>query len=162
MWGNLAVGSGDRWREVCVPFLQPGQVRWQRERSFHLSLGKLILLVFLFIALNYMDTISAMLYTCCLEMLMILSVCLGRHSECSAVCSLCGGLLHLALASGPRWGAVWTQGLVQHCGRSSCPSTHDGWRNTSVTLCHATGRKKLVDEWKQQRYNGNYLVSKAK
>lgn len=27
MWGNLAVGSGDRWREVSVPFLQPGQVR---------------------------------------------------------------------------------------------------------------------------------------
>ncbi|XP_057716715.1 next to BRCA1 gene 1 protein isoform X2 [Corythoichthys intestinalis] len=26
MWGNLAVGSGDRWREVSVPFLQPGQV----------------------------------------------------------------------------------------------------------------------------------------
>ncbi|KAG7504895.1 next to BRCA1 protein 1 protein-like [Solea senegalensis] len=26
MWGNLAVGSGDRWKEVCVPFLQPGQV----------------------------------------------------------------------------------------------------------------------------------------
>ncbi|XP_026042060.1 next to BRCA1 gene 1 protein isoform X3 [Astatotilapia calliptera] len=26
MWGNLAVGSGDRWREVAVPFLQPGQV----------------------------------------------------------------------------------------------------------------------------------------
>ncbi|XP_077474888.1 next to BRCA1 gene 1 protein isoform X14 [Stigmatopora argus] len=26
MWGNLAVGSGDRWREVPVPFLQPGQV----------------------------------------------------------------------------------------------------------------------------------------
>ncbi|XP_077474877.1 next to BRCA1 gene 1 protein isoform X5 [Stigmatopora argus] len=25
MWGNLAVGSGDRWREVPVPFLQPGQ-----------------------------------------------------------------------------------------------------------------------------------------
>lgn len=27
MWGNLAVGSGDRWREVSVPFLQPGQER---------------------------------------------------------------------------------------------------------------------------------------
>jgi len=27
MWGNLAVGSGDRWREVSVPFLQPSQVR---------------------------------------------------------------------------------------------------------------------------------------
>lgn len=26
MWGNLAVASGDRWREVAVPFLQPGQV----------------------------------------------------------------------------------------------------------------------------------------
>ncbi|XP_034567946.1 next to BRCA1 gene 1 protein isoform X2 [Notolabrus celidotus] len=26
MWGNLAVGSGDRWREVSVPFLQPGQI----------------------------------------------------------------------------------------------------------------------------------------
>lgn len=26
MWGNLAVGSGDRWREVSVPFLHPGQV----------------------------------------------------------------------------------------------------------------------------------------
>ncbi|XP_062263381.1 next to BRCA1 gene 1 protein-like isoform X2 [Platichthys flesus] len=26
MWGNLAVGSGDRWREVSVPFLLPGQV----------------------------------------------------------------------------------------------------------------------------------------
>ncbi|XP_041857066.1 next to BRCA1 gene 1 protein [Melanotaenia boesemani] len=26
MWGNLGVGSGDRWREVSVPFLQPGQV----------------------------------------------------------------------------------------------------------------------------------------
>ncbi|XP_049416143.1 next to BRCA1 gene 1 protein isoform X6 [Epinephelus fuscoguttatus] len=26
MWGNLAVGSGDRWKEVSVPFLQPGQV----------------------------------------------------------------------------------------------------------------------------------------
>lgn len=26
MWGNLAVGSGERWREVSVPFLQPGQV----------------------------------------------------------------------------------------------------------------------------------------
>ncbi|KAG5279608.1 hypothetical protein AALO_G00079630 [Alosa alosa] len=26
MWGNLAVGSGDRWREVPVPSLQPGQV----------------------------------------------------------------------------------------------------------------------------------------
>ncbi|KAM9779957.1 next to BRCA1 gene 1 protein [Neosynchiropus ocellatus] len=26
MWGNLAVGSEDRWREVSVPFLQPGQV----------------------------------------------------------------------------------------------------------------------------------------
>uniref|UniRef100_A0A665TXT6 Next to BRCA1 gene 1 protein-like n=1 Tax=Echeneis naucrates TaxID=173247 RepID=A0A665TXT6_ECHNA len=26
MWGNLAVGSGVRWREVSVPFLQPGQV----------------------------------------------------------------------------------------------------------------------------------------
>ncbi|XP_017287702.1 next to BRCA1 gene 1 protein isoform X2 [Kryptolebias marmoratus] len=26
MWGNLAVGSGDRWREVSVPFLQPAQV----------------------------------------------------------------------------------------------------------------------------------------
>ncbi|KAL2101487.1 hypothetical protein ACEWY4_003248 [Coilia grayii] len=26
MWGNLAVGSGDRWREVPVPALQPGQV----------------------------------------------------------------------------------------------------------------------------------------
>ena len=26
MWGNLAVGSGDRWREVSVPSLQPGQV----------------------------------------------------------------------------------------------------------------------------------------
>ncbi|KAL0992920.1 hypothetical protein UPYG_G00100960 [Umbra pygmaea] len=26
MWGNLAVASGDRWREVSVPFLQPGQV----------------------------------------------------------------------------------------------------------------------------------------
>uniref|UniRef100_A0A3P9MF25 NBR1 autophagy cargo receptor b n=1 Tax=Oryzias latipes TaxID=8090 RepID=A0A3P9MF25_ORYLA len=26
MWGNLAVGSGDRWREVPVPHLQPGQV----------------------------------------------------------------------------------------------------------------------------------------
>ncbi|KAK7877412.1 hypothetical protein WMY93_031875 [Mugilogobius chulae] len=25
MWGNLAVGSGERWREVSVPFLQPGQ-----------------------------------------------------------------------------------------------------------------------------------------
>ncbi|XP_036445801.1 next to BRCA1 gene 1 protein isoform X2 [Colossoma macropomum] len=26
MWGNLAVGSGERWREVPVPTLQPGQV----------------------------------------------------------------------------------------------------------------------------------------
>ncbi|KAI5097071.1 next to BRCA1protein 1 protein isoform X2, partial [Silurus meridionalis] len=26
MWGNLAVGSGERWREVSVPTLQPGQV----------------------------------------------------------------------------------------------------------------------------------------
>ncbi|XP_042579508.1 next to BRCA1 gene 1 protein-like isoform X1 [Cyprinus carpio] len=26
MWGNLAVGSGERWREVAVPTLQPGQV----------------------------------------------------------------------------------------------------------------------------------------
>ncbi|XP_054861203.1 next to BRCA1 gene 1 protein isoform X2 [Amphiprion ocellaris] len=26
MWGNLAVGSGDCWREVSVPFLQPGQI----------------------------------------------------------------------------------------------------------------------------------------
>uniref|UniRef100_A0A3B3D0D5 NBR1 autophagy cargo receptor b n=1 Tax=Oryzias melastigma TaxID=30732 RepID=A0A3B3D0D5_ORYME len=26
MWGNLAVGSGDRWKEVPVPHLQPGQV----------------------------------------------------------------------------------------------------------------------------------------
>ncbi|XP_077591497.1 next to BRCA1 gene 1 protein isoform X3 [Stigmatopora nigra] len=26
MWGNLAVGPGDRWREVSVPLLQPGQV----------------------------------------------------------------------------------------------------------------------------------------
>ncbi|XP_066498175.1 next to BRCA1 gene 1 protein [Hoplias malabaricus] len=26
MWGNLAVGSGERWREVPVPSLQPGQV----------------------------------------------------------------------------------------------------------------------------------------
>ncbi|XP_067089026.1 next to BRCA1 gene 1 protein isoform X2 [Osmerus mordax] len=26
MWGNLAVGSGERWREVSVPSLQPGQV----------------------------------------------------------------------------------------------------------------------------------------
>ncbi|XP_034045620.1 next to BRCA1 gene 1 protein-like isoform X2 [Thalassophryne amazonica] len=26
MWGNLAVGSGDRWKEVSIPFLQPGQV----------------------------------------------------------------------------------------------------------------------------------------
>ncbi|XP_031421008.1 next to BRCA1 gene 1 protein isoform X2 [Clupea harengus] len=26
MWGNLAVGSGDRWREVPVPALHPGQV----------------------------------------------------------------------------------------------------------------------------------------
>ncbi|XP_022542100.2 next to BRCA1 gene 1 protein [Astyanax mexicanus] len=26
MWGNLAVGSGERWREVPVPMLQPGQV----------------------------------------------------------------------------------------------------------------------------------------
>ena len=25
------MGSGDRWREVSVPFLQPGQVRWQNE-----------------------------------------------------------------------------------------------------------------------------------
>lgn len=31
MWGNLAVGSGDRWREVSVPFLQPGQVRCLQE-----------------------------------------------------------------------------------------------------------------------------------
>ncbi|XP_077591501.1 next to BRCA1 gene 1 protein isoform X7 [Stigmatopora nigra] len=27
MWGNLAVGPGDRWREVSVPLLQPGQVK---------------------------------------------------------------------------------------------------------------------------------------
>ncbi|KAM9746020.1 next to BRCA1 gene 1 protein isoform 2-T2 [Menidia menidia] len=26
MWGNLVVGPGDRWREVSVPALQPGQV----------------------------------------------------------------------------------------------------------------------------------------
>ncbi|XP_072224395.1 next to BRCA1 gene 1 protein isoform X3 [Leuresthes tenuis] len=26
MWGNLVVGPGDRWREVSVPPLQPGQV----------------------------------------------------------------------------------------------------------------------------------------
>ncbi|XP_051988365.1 next to BRCA1 gene 1 protein [Xyrauchen texanus] len=26
MWGNLAVGSGERWREIAVPTLQPGQV----------------------------------------------------------------------------------------------------------------------------------------
>ncbi|XP_051995254.1 next to BRCA1 gene 1 protein-like [Xyrauchen texanus] len=26
MWGNLAVGSAERWREVAVPTLQPGQV----------------------------------------------------------------------------------------------------------------------------------------
>ncbi|XP_062841004.1 next to BRCA1 gene 1 protein isoform X2 [Trichomycterus rosablanca] len=26
MWGNLAVGSGERWKEVAVPTLQPGQV----------------------------------------------------------------------------------------------------------------------------------------
>lgn len=42
MWGNLAVGSGDRWREVSVPFLQPGQVRclhevWIFANSVHLK-----------------------------------------------------------------------------------------------------------------------------
>lgn len=89
-------------------------------------------------------------YSCYLDMLMILSVCLGRYSECSAVCSLCGGLLHLPLASGPRWRAVWTQGLVQHCGRPPGPSAHDGWWDTGVTLCHAAGR---TNWWMSENIN---------
>lgn len=36
MWGNLAVGSGERWREVSVPTLQPGQVCiWKKIRFLH-------------------------------------------------------------------------------------------------------------------------------
>lgn len=68
------------------------------------------------------------------------SMCPGWCSECSALCSCCGGLLHLSLASGPLWRAVWTQGLVQHRGWSCGPSTHDGWWDTGITLCHTAGR----------------------
>lgn len=50
----------------------------------------------------------------CSKMLMVFPLRLGGHSERCTGCSLCGGLLHLPLASGPRWRAVWTQGVVQH------------------------------------------------
>lgn len=91
---------------------------------------------FLCVTLNYMSTACTALYN------MILYVCPGGYRECSVVRPLCGGLLHLPLAPGPRWRAIWAQGVVQHRGGPFGASAHDGWWDSSVTLCHTTGRTK--------------------
>lgn len=117
MWGNLAVGSGDRWREVSVPFLQPGQVRCLHRGA--------------------LDCCWTCTLKCSDDTVPPLQ---GWHCERSTGCSLCGGILHLPLASGPRRGAVWTQGLVQHCSGSPGPSSCDGWWDFSVALRDATGK----------------------
>lgn len=125
MWGNLAVGSGDRWREVSVPFLQPGQVRGLDFYWF----------VTLKCSANAVPPLK------------------GWHRECGTGRSLCGGILHLPLAPGTCWGAVWTQGLVQYCGGSLGPCSCDGWWGFSVALCDTTGRPCGY------RNNKNHLVA---
>lgn len=131
MWGNLAVGSGDRWREVSVPFLQPGQVR-------SLQGGRLDFCWFC--ELEYSADADRPLQ--------------GRHRERGTGGSLCGRILHLPLASGPRRGTVWTQGVVQHRGGSSCPRSRDGWWDLSVALCDATGRWtcQIIEKWRKKQF----------
>lgn len=162
IWGPLE-------RSVCsLPSARTGETATWGKFSFHLTIERHLdhISCFLFVPLNHMNVVSMLLlwhllciaYNCVALMLIsqsVFSVYPGWYSERSAVCSSCGGFLHLPLASGPRWRAVWTEGVVQHRCRPFGPSTHDGWWDTGVTLCHTSGR---TNGWMNKSRNQKFDI----